>query len=420
MRVFLVFLIFSSVAKAQLLSLRDAEQQALQSSERLKAAKLDSAAITSQESAGFSALLPRLSLQGNYTYLSTLPSLSVAPGAPAITFGDHNNYSIGPALHYTLWDSLSSWKSFQALKKLKEAREQDQASTKLQILFAVRSAYVRVQLALEEIRLVLGSLDLAHAQKRDILSRFKVGAATHLDKVISNRQVLGFELQLKQKQAELATYYQDLSALTGQIESKNLESLSTTLANLSLAKISAPTEEQPQIKSLRLMSEYSDKTAAAQTAKLFPTINLFASTTLAYPNGPVLKHINQNTIGLTLSLPLYLGDPTWHLAESKRREAQAAKHRALQLQTDIHRDYLKSSELLASLKEQQKLANLDVLQSEEAAKLYYSSYQAGRGNLTDVQNANNQALSSKVNAARIDAQILNQLITLMALSGDNT
>lgn len=277
-----------------------------------------------------------------------------------------------------------------------------------------------MQLALEEIRLVTGSLDLARAQQRDIQSHFKAGSATHLDKLISNRQVLGFELQLKQKQAELTTYYQDLSALTGQQEIGHLESLETTLSNLNFLSISAPTQNQPQIKSLHLLSEYSERTAAAQTSKLFPTINLFASTTLAYPNGPVLNQINQNTIGLTLSLPLYLGDPMWHLAESKRRESQAAKHRALQLQTDLNRDYLKSSELLTSLREQQKLASLDVLQSEEAAKLYYSSYQAGRGNLTDVQNANNQALGSKVGAARINAQILNQLITLMALSGENT
>lgn len=58
------------------------------------------------------------------------------------------------------------------------------------------------------------------------------------------------------------------------------------------------------------------------------------------------------------------------------------------------------------------------MQSEEAAKLYYSSYKAGKNNLIDVQIANNQALQAKVGAARIDAQILNQLILLNALSGE--
>lgn len=280
-------------------------------------------------------------------------------------------------------------------------------------------AYIRTQLAQEELRLVNDSLELARTQQHDVQNRFKAGAATQLDRLISNRQVLGFELQLKQKSAELSAFSKDLQALTGltNMESKKLEALSHTLAHLNPIEFSAPTDQQPQIRSLKLLGESLNKTASAQTAKLFPTIQLFASTTLAYPNGPVLNQINQNTIGLTLSMPLYIGDPTWHLAASKRREAEATKHRALQLQTDMNRDYAKANEMLLSLREQQQLAAEDVSKSAEVALLYYSSYKAGKSNLTDVQIANNQALQSKVNAARIDAQILDQLISLMSLSG---
>lgn len=102
----------------------------------------------------------------------------------------------------------------------------------------------------------------------------------------------------------------------------------------------------------------------------------------------------------------------------KRREAQANKHRADQLQTNINRDFSKATEILASLYDQKKLAALDVLESQEAAKLYYGSYKAGKNNLIDVQTANYQAFQAKVGAVQIDAQILNQLILLNALSGE--
>lgn len=407
------FFLFFSVAIHAIISdftLQEAEQLAIQNSNKLKAASFDIEVSKEQENAGFAILFPKLSLQANYTYLSTLPSFKDTP------FGDHNNYSLGPMLSYTLWDTLSSFKSLEALEKLKASKQQDHAATKQQILLAVRSAYIRVQLALEELRLVSNSLELARTQQHDIQNRFKAGSATSLDKLISNRQVLEFELQLKQKQADLSVSLKDLETLTGNTNTQ-LESLSTTLTNLNALELSAPTEEQPQIKSLKLLSESLNKAASAQTAKLFPTLQLFASTMLAYPNGPVLDQINQNTVGFSLSLPLYVGDPTWHTAASKRQEALAAKHRALQLQTDLNRDFEKAQKMLESLREQKQLATLDISQSSEVAQLYYNSYKAGKSNLIDVQSANHQALQSRVNAARIDAQILNQLILLHALSG---
>ena len=66
---------------------------------------------------------------------------------------------------------------------------------------------------------------------------------------------------------------------------------------------------------------------------------------------------------------------------------------------------------------QRKIAADDVQHSADAARLYYQSYKGGKNTLIDVQSANNRALTSKVNATRIDAQLLNQIYQLRALSG---
>ena len=55
--------------------------------------------------------------------------------------------------------------------------------------------------------------------------------------------------------------------------------------------------------------------------------------------------------------------------------------------------------------------------STEAARLYFQNYKAGKSQLIDVQTADNRALLSKINKTRIEAQILNQLNQLRAVSG---
>ena len=415
------------------LSFHQAEGEAFKSSNRLKASSSDYEAAVEQADAGYAGFFPKLSLQGNYQYLGTVPSLSLGAG-PAVQLTTHSSYSIGPVLSYTFWDSFASRKSRDSLAKVAEARRQDRRSTELQLLLAVRATYIRVQLALEELRLVNGSLELARAQDHDIGSRFHAGAATKLDVVTSNRQVLSFELQFKQKQADLSAGLKDLLALLGTAAPKDvshpgppnvdqvslilkLDSLPATLAALGSDQALPPDDGQPQLRSQALLAESAALSASSQTAHLFPTLQASASTALAYPNGPIPQQIHQNIVSVSLSMPLYLGDPTWHLAAEKRKEADAARYREEQLRIDIQRDFAKAREMLDSLREQRKLATQDVSQSKEAAKLYYSSYKAGKNNLIDVQTANNQALQSLVGAARIDAQILTQLITLKALSG---
>lgn len=402
------------------LSLQEAETSALASSWLIKAAAADFTSALEQEKAGFTAILPRASLQGNYTFLSTLPELSVAPNVPAITFGDHNNYSLGPVLNYTLWDTFSSHKSYAALGRLRQAREQDRENTTVQVLTSVRNAYLRVQLALEELKAVDDYVVLSRAQERDVQKRFEGGTGTQLETYTAQRQVVRYRLQVEQKKVDVATAYKDLLALTHpeNINSTpRLESLSRTLAHFLKFAHEAPGENHPQVKSLELLSESSTLMAESLRAKLFPTLQLSLSSNVSYPNGPQLVSTNQNTVSLSLNVPLFLGDPTWHQIDQKLSDARGAHYRARQVRLDLNRDYEKALQRIESLKQQQKLAAQDVRDSGEVAKLYFNSYKVGKLNFIDVQTVNNDALQAKVNAARIDAQLIGQIIALLAVQG---
>jgi outer membrane protein TolC len=415
------------------LSLKEAESQAIRSSNGLKAFVSDTESAFEQADSQYAALLPRLSLEGSYTYLSEVPNIPI-PSPTPIPFGSHQVYSIGPVLRYTLWDTGASRKAYKGVSKMAEYRKESYKNQELQLLLAVRSSYIRVELALTELLLVNDSLELSRAEGRDVVVRFRAGAASRLDTVISQREILNYQLQFKQKQSELSAALVDLQAFLGARKVKDishpgppdlegvtlvlrLQPLKNLISEEEKAEIPPPDDLQPQIRSQDLLAESALSLAESHKAEIYPSIQLSAKTSLDYPDGPVLERVNQNTISLSLSMPLFEGDRTKHLAAEKIKEAESAKNRRAQIWVDIHRDFDKSREVFENLREQQAIAGEDVAQSEKAAKLYYESYKAGKINLTDVQSANLQALQAKVNAARIDAQILNQLFILKALSG---
>src|ERR1700693_4977453 len=418
------------------LSLREAEVQAVRSSNLLRSFSSDTESAFEQAESKYSALLPRLTLEASYTYLTEVPNIPI-PSPTPIPFGSHEVYSIGPVLRYTLWDTGASRKAYEGVSKMAEYRRENYKNEKLQLLLAVRSSYVRVDLALTELLLVNDSLDLSRAEGRDVAIRFRAGAASRLATVISEREILNYQLQFKQKQSELSAALADLQALLGDRKARdvshpgppNLEGVTLVLRLAPLrnliyrearAEIPPPDDLQPQIRSQDLLAESAFSQAESHKSELFPTIQFSAKTSLDYPDGPVLEQVHQNTISLSLSMPLFEGERTKHLAAEKIKEAESAKNRRAQLWVDIHRDFDKTREIFENLREQQAIAGEDVSQSEKAAKLYFESYKAGKINLTDVKGANLQAFQAKVNAARIDAQILNQLFVLKALSGKET
>jgi outer membrane protein len=417
------------------LSLKDAENRALNTSNQLKALYSTKDEATEQADSQFAALLPSLTLDGNYHYISNIPNLTLPiPGVTeAFPFGFHNNYSVGPTLRYTLWDTGKARDAYHGLDLLAQSRDEDRKTGELQLLLNVRAAYLRVQLALEELRLLNSSLELSKAQNRDIESNFRAGAATRLDRVDSQRDVINYQLQFEQKQIEVAVDFKDLLALiqenpNGDISKPgppgvadeamelDLDPLKASLQEASQWTFSPPTENQPQLKSQELLIESAEKQADSVKAGLYPTLQLSANASIEYPNVVIPESVEQNTIAVNFSMPLFEGNYTRHLAAAKQKEAETARYNREQVRIDLDRDYSKALSQLESLKAQQKLAIDDVQHSQDSAKLYYQSYKGGKINLIDVQSANNRALTSQVNAARIDAQMLNQLFILRSIS----
>jgi len=415
------------------LTIEQAERDSLKSSDRLKAFGKFADSAKEQTSASYGALWPRLTFDAFYRRQSEVPETTV--NGTELMFGSHDNYSYGPTLKYTLWDTFASRKTYRGNQRLAESRDDERKNAAVQELLETRGDYVRVQELNDELKSTYDSLLLARSHLKDIMTRLHAGAATTLDKAEGEREVLSLEIQYAGTQSELASAVKTLLAKTRDTRFRDLshpgapglpnltlelriDALDRSAANPAGGDIAAPDDGHPRLRSQELKAQSLALQADSVKAGVYPTVEAFARAALEYPSvGPVIEQINQNAIGVVASIPIFEFNKTIHLARQKRLESDTARSELDQSRRDLLRDFDKAKELLASLREQQTLAQKDVQNSAEVATLYYEHYKGGKANLIDVQTADNRALASRVNKSRIDAQVLNQLYLLKALSG---
>ncbi|MCM2322022.1 MAG: TolC family protein [Oligoflexia bacterium] len=402
------------------LTLKQAEGKAAAHSARIASSQADAEAAKHQAEAAKAALFPRLTLEGTYRYVSDVPQLQVGP-MTSVSFGQHDNYSVGPMLSYTLWDGGAVRANWRSVQKLAEARSEDHKQAALQTRQAVRAAYFRVQLGQQEVRLVAESLKLSESQERDIRNRFQAGAASKADTLSARREVLSLKMKARQAQADLAANIRDLAALIGETDLAAADGLSLEPQEKSLTELANAGQRtlnpaHPQLEAPAKLAEVQRLAAAAARGELWPRVAAYAKSTFDYPNGPRPESVWQNTVGVSLSMPLYEAHRARSLSAQKASEALASEKRGEQLRTDLERDWQKAKLQLESYKEQRELAQEAARHAAEIADLIYASYKAGRTNLLDVQSANNRTLEARVLLARIQAQILLQAAALRALT----
>ncbi|MEO5971043.1 MAG: TolC family protein [Bdellovibrionia bacterium] len=432
-----LFLLNPAFAEIQLFELKGSEAltQAVASSQRLRSMQLDLEASEKQSNSAHSSLFPKLSLEGYYRYQTNVQTINLPiPNSIPIQFGDHNNYSVGPTLSYTLLDGGRLGQIYQGQLKLKESKEQDQKATRLDLESAVLGTYVHTQLNLEQIKTVAASLELSESQGREVSSRFKAGSSSELDLLTARQDVLNYKLKYKQTQSELAASLRDLISLTGNTLIRDpsrptprgnpnstvwleLDSLDDSIKAQEKDPIAEPDQNQPKIQGQSFKADALELAAGAQRAAAYPTLVLTAQATYGYPNGPLLQNVNQNSFSANFSMPIWEFGRTQLLAAQKQAEAESARAAKDQFMIDILRDFRKAKDLISSLREQEQITLSSVETAQRSAQLYYQSYKAGHLNLIDVQAANNRALQTKFNLAQIRAAILSQLISMHAIAG---
>lgn len=417
-------MIFASVSNIKL-TRQIVEQEALKSSYNAKALTAEVDALKNKVDAQHSQLLPKINLEGSYKYITDVPTLKF-PGGATTKFGDNQNYSIGPVLSWTLLDFGSTKKSVNGLQAQEKAKSAEKESNNRQILLNARLAYFKIQLRLEQQRLVSDSLKLVESQHKDIQNRINAGSSNRIDLLSAHKEVLNLKLQSRQIQTELKADIRDLYTLMGRsdsidplvpIEVDDITSSVSALSKYQKDNIdSLDLTQHPLIKMHTANAESLRYTAESFNANQLPKLSFFAKTSIDYPNGPILENFNQNTIGVNLTMPLFEGSRSQNEAAEKQNMAIASENRREQVRTELIRDWKKAQDQLSGLRAKVEFYKDLVKESEERSKLIYASYKIGRSSFLEVQSANLQALEAKVQSTTNDVQVLIQLAFLASIS----
>jgi outer membrane protein TolC len=420
--------------------MKEAESKAIGASLTLE--QLQAKIVAAQESfAGQqSAQRPKLSLEGSYRYQSEIPEVELGP--TTLTLGQHNNYSIGPSLNYTLYDGGTDARMVQSLEHVLKARAYQKDEQIFQIKLAVRQLYAQLQAQMEELHLLDGMLRLTQARIKDIASRLILGAS-RLDLLSARREEDQLRLRFSQAQTALAQSISQLASLIGKKDLPNplvpaaaslgrvaeglpspnfileLDPMDQTIGRLQ-THAAAPDMRHPNL--LRLHEQEAAMLAAAeaQGKEYNPTVKAFARSSYDYPNGPLAEHIWQNSVGISLSLPLYDAGTRRHAAAEKVAEARSLSLQREQLAQDRRDLWLKTQTQVHGLLEQKTIASSSAARARAVAEMIQANYKAGAATYLDVERAQFQVLEAETTLLRIRSQLIAALAVLNYLSSETT
>ena len=424
------------------LSLEDLTQTALAHSSQLQAAKLGYESSESEAKSAGSGEFPRLGLNANYFYQTYVPELSIAPNEPPEAFGEANNWSAWATLNWNIWDFRSQHEMADSATEVSQSQDELYEATIRQVTLAVRMAYFQAKVNAEQVRLLGDSLKVAQNQYTDIGHQFKFGTASRMDHLSSHQEVLNYQRQFRQAQANLAESLRDLYALVGVKEPADfklpldkhmedalpdtiplpsvwlmMDSTADSLTMLRKEEVVPPNDQVPQLRTYAYMADSSRSAANAIHSELLPKITLSAQAGYENPDGPILQTVQQNIISLSASMPLFDWGQIVNDSDAKQKQAEVYKENWSQARTDLWRDWNKAKDQLSSLRDQEKLNDEAVSETTDLARLTYKSYKAGTVRFLEVQTANLQALDAKIQSVSNNVQLLMQLSVLSSLSG---
>lgn len=409
------FVFFSAKASAEKLSLKEAESFALEQSSEIKAAQEEIAGTDALSEAEEARQYPSLSLVGNYRYNTIVPEIEAGP--KKIPFGDHKAYSIGPVLNFSLYDGGMRRNLIQSIQAVSQANQHQLSAVKNQLLLNVRLAYIRTQIAKTEYDLVRQTLELTKKQAKDIATRFRNGAASKLDFLSAQREVLAMDMRSSASKGELQVTSKDLAALINrQIDPETLVLDALDQANSAFHQENALQRQHPRLLFLDKIADSKESAAQSQKSAFLPHLQLTLKSSLDYPNGPTLENIHQNTIAIGFEMPLFDWGAIDRSVSKQRAEASATRLQREALERELHKEGEKARARLAALKEELLTAQKAVKDSRELARLTYEAYKDGHINLTEVQSKNLMLLAAEVDKTRIDGQLSMQSYILQSLT----
>lgn len=412
-----IFFSFLPVS-AEIITLSDAENSALNYSKKLKSAISEQKSYEDRALVLKTQLYPKLFLDGSYKHIASVQEIALpVPGFPPVKLGDNTNYSLGPQATWTLLDFGATINTFKAAYAVAQAKQSEADAAKNNVLLSVRLAYFYVCLAEEQMALYTDALKLANTQYDDIRLNVRAGTKSLTDELKSHQEVISKMKQLRQSKSELALANKSLSALMGrEFEEAVPDKIDSLIEKFEIFLKSKLNTQHPGIMIYQKYAEASKYSKQAASSIRWPRVQLSARSSIEYPNGAKLEAYNQTVLGAALNWPLFESGASTRRLDEYESASKAGFQRAEQALSDLKSERDKTIIELENLYDQKKLNDISISETERISEILYSSYKAGSLSYIEIENANFKALEAKIQAARTKVQILINLAILASMS----
>lgn len=406
---------FISYEEAERLSLANSHQ--IESQSHVVAAASDTAFAQEVKR------MPQLSFGAGASLTSKIGQITIPALGVNQQVGERLNWMVGPAIDFVIWDAGQIINRAKSLWKKASSESNVLDYDKRQALLNGRAAYIRVQIAKEQARLVTDAISLARAQYAYVLDRKNAGTADLFDLTVAHQEMSDREKDLDQARGELAVSKRNLmGALSLDDEMANADNvdvepiLSVLDVMLPRSDTEVDIESHPQVKEYADMQKASELGAKSTIAKYFPEIKFRGQSTFEYPNLGQSDTIQQNRAMFNLSVPILDWGVIAKEAASQKYQAKAANETMKQMIVELTQNVSDTRSNIGTYKKLKVSTTRAAEDAVEVARLSFDSYKTGRIIFLDVQRANVKALSALVEQARTEAMLGLEIAKLLALA----
>ncbi len=429
---FLLLLITSSISaeEPKLLNLEQSLQIAKQSNLTILAAEQKLKSAEAQISVARSALMPRISASGNYTYFKDVqksviqaeggfgfpipgeemndmstPSVDNEAELIELEFGAHHNLQGTVSLSQPIFAWGRYYYSYQAAKLGYEAAQKELTAAYEKLRLNVYEAFYRVLIAQEFVKVAEQSVELVEKQLGIAQTSFDAGAATNFD-------VLRAKVQLANAKSQV------IRAKNGVKIAKNAYK---TLLNLPLADdisvegsfeipevkikldelIKQALEKRPEITRSQLNEQAGQKQLSVAKTRNLPDFAFFSNYQISHSER--LTEMNRIwSLGLQINVPIFDGFASRAAvkqSESVLKQLQIGTEQVMSVvETEVRNAYLALLEAKTLIDVQRET----VAQAQESVRIATIRFENGMITTVELTDTQLALIQSKVN--RLQAQ----------------
>ncbi len=406
-------------------SLVDIYESALENDPVLRAARATFNADREGKNISRAALLPQLSITGEYTESETNDSSPLLGIGGTIEI-ESDSTSSGASLSQAIFD-MPSWYRFQGSKSLSESARAQFAADQQSLIIRVSDAYFNVLRAYDNMQTRNAEERAIQRQLEQTRERFEVGLLPVTDVHEAQAVYDDAAVNSLEAQGSLNIAFEQLQVLTGEehtvlagLTEKFVATNPQPLSNSEWVDFAIGNNYPLKVAKLGKDAAYNNAkaAAAARLPKITGTANYFDSDSDGTRNNVLFdRQQDGNSFAISVTMPIWLGGSL----DAQRRQAKqrsiasdegfiAAKRNTVQAARSLHQLVLTNTARV-------KARAQSIISADSALQATQAGYEVGTRNIVDVLVAQRTVFQARRNSANARYDYILSMMRLKEVAG---